>query len=232
MILRRFWLALLTLAMAFPVMAQDDPDQEGRVARRLPGGVQPGILAEDASTLEQEESRIAQEVPKTDVFAQFGSFFAEAFSFIRFTREPGGAASTIEVKPKEVNLEDTREVRVTFRVANKTGKMLRLTFPTEQRLEILVRNEAGSVIERWSEDRSFGQAMGFVTINPDEKLEYVEDLSTREMKAGEAYFIEASLVDHPEYAAIEMIKPISRKISVEGEADDLVIDVDFSDSEE
>jgi len=207
----KFWSALFVVAVVMPAVAQE----EGRYERRLPGGVKPGVFAENPEGLADEQSRIAQEIPKTDVFAQLGTFFAEAFSFVRFTREPGGAASTIQIEPNEVQLGETREIRVTFQVENKTGKMLRLTFPTEQRLEILVRNEAGEIIERWSEDRSFAQAIGFVSINPDEKLAYVEDLSTREMRPAESYFVEASLVDHPDYAAIGMIKTLPKSAEAE-----------------
>lgn len=197
---------------------EEEPVQEGLVERRLPGGVQPGVFSRDPASLEQQQSRIAREIPQTDVFGTFGSFFAEAFSFVRFTREPGGAASTIEVTPTEVDLEEVRDLTVTFRVANKTNRMIKLTFPTEQRLEIIARDEAGEVLEKWSEDRSFAQAEGFVSINPDERLEFTERISTRDMKPGRTYFIEASLVGHPDYTAIAMVAPTGPASTPEGGA--------------
>jgi hypothetical protein len=80
-------------------------------------------------------------------------------------------------------------------------------FPDSQRLEILLKDAAGKVVSRWSEDRTFDKQVGFTEINPSEFVVFAEHLATSPMKAGERYTVEASLADHPDIVASTAICP-------------------------
>jgi hypothetical protein len=104
-------------------------------------------------------------------------------------------------------LQDRRDVETTYSVKNNTGKMVRLTFPTSQRIEILTRDANGNVVDKWSDDRAFKPQEGIVIINPKERIEYVEPVPTREMKAGESYSIQTDVVGYPDYTATQVVTP-------------------------
>ncbi len=98
---------------------------------------------------------------------------------------------TMTLDPMAVKLPDTKSVRASITVVN-TGKIAtQLDFPNTQRIEVVLKNEAGKVLSKWSEDQKLDEEQGFVVINPDERLEYTATISTREMSAGQTYLIEA-----------------------------------------
>ncbi len=141
----------------------------------------------------------------------FTGFFTEMFDSVTLPGEKNNAGSKLAVDPKEFSLDDRREVAVDFTVYNKTNKLLRLDFPSAQRIEIVVRNPTGEVIERWSDDRAFAEVAGVVMINPNERIEYQEKIATREMVAGETYVIEASLVDNPDFTRTTTVTPSGQR---------------------
>jgi hypothetical protein len=85
--------------------------------------------------------------------------------------------------------------------------MTRLEFPTTQHIEILARNASGAVVERWSDDRGFEREEGIVVINPRERIEYQEKISTREMRAGQAYSVEVALKTQPDHSVSQPVNP-------------------------
>lgn len=117
--------------------------------------------------------------------------------------------TAIHVSPEAVKVSATRsiEVRVTVTNAAKTSAILE--FPTSQHVEVLVKSEAGAVIERWSDDQRVSSEPGFVTVNPNERLEYVAVISTRGMAAGKTYTIEASVPGYPAATAKKVVVPQS-----------------------
>jgi hypothetical protein len=92
-------------------------------------------------------------------------------------------------------------------VRNNSKELTRLEFPTTQHIEILARNASGSVVERWSDDRGFQSEEGIVVINPRERIEYQEKISTRELRAGQTYTVEATLKSQPDYPASQSVNP-------------------------
>ena len=138
-------------------------------------------------------------------------FFTEMFASVDLSNDGNKSGSTLQIEPEEFSLDDRREVAVTFSVHNRTNKLLKLEFPTSQRLEILVRDPAGAVIERWSDDRAFDEQPGVVMINPDERIEYQEKIATREMLAGTSYTIEASLAENPEFTKSTTVTPTGKR---------------------
>ena len=93
-----------------------------------------------------------------------------------------------------------------------------LNFSTNQRIDILVKNENGKVITRWSEDRSFDPIPGLVAINPDESVVYTEKIPTTMMKDGETYTLEVSLVDQQGYTLSQQIMPHADPLNDENES--------------
>jgi hypothetical protein len=135
-------------------------------------------------------------------------FFTGIFASVNFsspmaTREE----AELTLNPEDPTLSDTREVDVDYSIRNNSRRMARLDFPTSQRIEILTKNSAGAVIDRWSDDRSFQAQEGIVIINPNERIEYREKISTRDMKPGQAYEVEAMLKTDPDFRLQKQLAP-------------------------
>jgi hypothetical protein len=62
-------------------------------------------------------------------------------------------------------------------------------------------------VNTWSEDQSFTNDPAAVTVNPGERLEYSVSVATREMSAGQAYTVEASFPNYPEFKIQEKVTP-------------------------
>jgi len=60
------------------------------------------------------------------------------------------------------------EVRFTFHMTNTAAAPLELTFPTSQRYDFVVEDAEGQPVWRWSDDRSFLQAITHATLEPGE----------------------------------------------------------------
>jgi hypothetical protein len=99
--------------------------------------------------------------------------------------------TSFSVDPVAPKLSEQRQITATLRLANKSKKLAQLDFPTSQRIEAVIKDQAGRILERWSDDQRFIDEPGLVAINPGERLEYSISLATREMKGGETYTVEA-----------------------------------------
>ena len=114
---------------------------------------------------------------------------------------------TMVVDPLQPKLSETKQLKVTLQLVNKSRKMAQLDFPTSQRIEVLVKNAAGKTVEQWSEDQAFTNELSVETINPGERLEYSASVSTREMAAGQSYTIEAFFPNYDALRATRAIVP-------------------------
>lgn len=113
---------------------------------------------------------------------------------------------TLSVEPPAPKLAEVRQMTVTMRLVNRGKKLIRLDFPTTQRIDVVVKNTAGKAIEHWSDDRRFENQPGLVTINPGERLEYQALVATREMTAGETFTVEAWF---PAYDSLNASAPVT-----------------------
>jgi hypothetical protein len=138
---------------------------------------------------------------------QIGGFFTEMFASVKLREAASSEQATLTIDPEEPKLADTREVKVDYSIRNNSRQMARLDFPTSQRLEILTKNSSGAVIDRWSDDRSFQPQEGIVIINPEERIEYREKISTRDMKSGQTYEVEAMLKTDPDFRLQKTLVP-------------------------
>jgi hypothetical protein len=97
----------------------------------------------------------------------------------------------LKVEPPQINVAEVKQVKVTVTLINRGKKLAELDFPSSQRIEVLVKAKDGKTIEQWSEDQAFASEPSMVAINPDERLEYIVSVATRDMKVGESYTVEA-----------------------------------------
>jgi len=133
----------------------------------------------------------------TYLFKQFGQGLAKSF---RFGKEKPGRMTGLEIIPgTRFQLEERREITASLSVTNHGNSLLALEFSTQQRFDFVVRDSMGTVIERWSDDRSFAQEQGVIMVNPGERIEYSATLATREMKAGQIYTLEGTVAGHPDF---------------------------------
>ena len=138
---------------------------------------------------------------------QIRGFFTGMFASVKLRGAAPSEEASLTIDPVEPNLADTRELKVDYTIRNNSRRMARLDFPTSQRLEILTKNSSGAVIDRWSDDRSFQPQEGIVIINPNERIEYREKISTRDMKRGQTYEVEAMLKSDPDFRLQKSLVP-------------------------
>lgn len=194
--------------------AQDgmQPFAEPAPDESTPFFVSGGAAMEESLLLEQRNSP-ATGYPRVkknpdSALGQLRSFFTGLAPKFNLTA-PGASvdAASLVVSPQDPVLKEQRELEVTYTVRNNSNEMTRMEFPSGQRIEILARTPSGSVVERWSDDRSFEKEEGIVVINPRERIEYQEKISTRELRPGQAYMVEAALKTQPDYAISQPVNP-------------------------
>ncbi|MBS0658697.1 MAG: hypothetical protein JSR82_10690 [Verrucomicrobia bacterium] len=98
-----------------------------------------------------------------------------------------GIQMTADFSPKPVRAGTGKTMTVTIAIANLSKSQATLTNETGQRIEILLRETGGRVVTRWSESRSFDSKLTSSLINPGEKIEFVERVSTRDLRSGGSY---------------------------------------------
>jgi hypothetical protein len=215
-IMKRLAAAVLSLPLAVAV-AQDVRDAATPFAWTPPDESTPFFVSSrdfaaeeraiQAATAPASQYPIAPK-PGDSALAQMRNFFTGMFASVNLR----GSADTREeavlaLDSDAPSLSDTREVGLTYTVRNTSRRMTRLEFPSGQHAEFLARNAAGTVIERWSDDRTFGTGESIVILNPNERIEYREKISTREMKPGSAYEVEAKLNTSPDFRLTAPLVP-------------------------
>lgn len=118
-----------------------------------------------------------------------------------------GLEMKMTVEPLAPNLGEARQITVTLRLQNRGKRLAQLDFPTTQRIEVLVRNTAGGLVEQWSEDHAFQNEPGLVAINPGERLEYSATVSTRDFAAGQEYIVEGFFPNYESLRATAKVTP-------------------------
>ncbi|MBM3857554.1 MAG: hypothetical protein FJ390_06285, partial [Verrucomicrobia bacterium] len=101
----------------------------------------------------------------------------------------------VTVEPALFSVTENSELSVTLKITNDKKEMIMLHFPTNQRLEIVVKDEFGKIVSRWSQDRSFDPTDDTVVINPQESIFYTEKISTTGMENGKSYTLDVSLAN-------------------------------------
>jgi hypothetical protein len=114
---------------------------------------------------------------------------------------------TMLMEPLPLKLPDTRQMKVTLTLTNHSSRFVQLEFPTTQRIEVVVKNLNGKLVEQWSEDHAFTNEPGMVSINPNEHLTYTVTVSTRDMKPGETYSVEGFFPNYEGLAVKKSVTP-------------------------
>lgn len=116
--------------------------------------------------------------------------------------------ASLSVDPPAPKLSEIRLVKVRLQLANRGKRMVRLDFPTTQRIDVVVKDASGKVVEEWSEYHRFEKEPGMVAINPGERLEYSASVATREMKDGLTYAVEAWVSAYDSLRASTSVTPV------------------------
>lgn len=102
-----------------------------------------------------------------------------------------GVKISADFAPKPVRAGTGKTMTVTVSIVNDSRTQVTLSNETGQRIEILLREPGGRVLTRWSESRSFDTKLTSSMINPGERIEFVEKVSTRDLRSGGSYEIYA-----------------------------------------
>jgi hypothetical protein len=109
-----------------------------------------------------------------------------------------GLILDLQVSPQPVRLSEIRQMEIKVTLTNKGTKMIPLEFPTDQRIEIQLLNSADTVLTKWSENHAIKDKPGTVLINPDEHVEYKENIATRDLTPGKVFIAEVFFPKYPE----------------------------------
>lgn len=112
-----------------------------------------------------------------------------------------GLVLEVQLPPDPVKLSEVRQLPVTVRLTNRGEHAVELSFPSEQRIEILLRDAAGQVVTRWSDNRAFAEVAGNILINPNEHIEYSETIATRDLVPNKVFTVEVIMPAYPELDA-------------------------------
>lgn len=112
-----------------------------------------------------------------------------------------GLQLSIDLPDEPLRLTEVRQLPVTVRLTNLGKRAVELSFPNEQRIEILLHDSNGRVVTRWSDNRAFASTPGMALINPNEHLEWSETIATRELSPGRVFTVEVTVPAYPELDA-------------------------------
>jgi hypothetical protein len=109
-----------------------------------------------------------------------------------------GLVLDLKLSPQPVKLSEVRQLEVKITLANASKRAVTLDFPTEQRIEILLRNSSDAVLTTWSDNHAFDAKVGSVLINPGEHAYYPETIATRELTPNKVFIVEVFFPQYPE----------------------------------
>ena len=109
-----------------------------------------------------------------------------------------GLALDLQITPQTVKLSEIRQLSVKVTLANLSKRPVTLDFPTTQRIEIYLTNSGGDVLTKWSENHAIGEKGATLLINPSERIEYNETISTRELTPNKVFIAEVFFPNYPE----------------------------------
>ncbi|HEV2096117.1 MAG TPA: BsuPI-related putative proteinase inhibitor [Chthoniobacterales bacterium] len=109
-----------------------------------------------------------------------------------------GLVLDLKLSPQPVKLSEVRQLAVNVTLTNVSKRAVALDFPTEQRLEIYLRNAADAVLTKWSDNHAFEENPGTVLINPEEHIYYAETIATRDLTPNKVFIAEVFFPQYPE----------------------------------
>ena len=109
-----------------------------------------------------------------------------------------GLELQLQFSPQPLKLSETRQMEVKVVLTNRGKRAIELNFPTDQRIEIYLRNSAEQILTKWSENHAFAEKPETILINPDEHLEYTQTIATRELTPEKVFIVEVFFPNYPE----------------------------------
>ena len=109
-----------------------------------------------------------------------------------------GLILDLKLSPQPVKLSEVRQLEVKITLTNISKRAVTLDFPTEQRIEIYLRNSSDAVLTTWSDNHAFDANAGSVLINPEERIYYPETIATRELTPNKVFIAEVFFPQYPE----------------------------------
>jgi Intracellular proteinase inhibitor len=109
-----------------------------------------------------------------------------------------GLALELQITPQTVKLSEVRQLSIKVTVSNRAKRPIPLDFPTNQRIEIYLRNSAGDILTKWSDNHAIAQKSALVLINPQEHVEYNETIATRDLTPNKVFMAEVFFPAYPE----------------------------------
>ena len=109
-----------------------------------------------------------------------------------------GLTLDLLVGPQTVKLSEVRQLEIKLTLTNQSKHPIRLDFPTDQRIEIYLKNSADAILTKWSENHAISENPGTVLINPQEHVEYNETIATRDLTPNKVFVAEVFFPKYPE----------------------------------
>jgi hypothetical protein len=107
-----------------------------------------------------------------------------------------GLEMRTQVEPQPVKLPETHALEVHLLLINRTKKPINLRFNDSKHFDVLLRDASGKKLAQWSDDQPVTQNPGYVIVNPQERAEFVGNVSTRDMVPGRPYSIDTFVVGY------------------------------------
>ena len=104
----------------------------------------------------------------------------------------------LKLGSQPVKLSETRQLEVKITLSNVSKRAVTLDFPSEQRIEIFLKNSSDTILATWSDNHAFEPTPGTVLINPGEHIFYPETIATRELIPNKVFIAEVFFPQYPE----------------------------------
>lgn len=148
---------------------------------------------------------LAEDPPPQATPQKRGHWFSRMFHPFQSTPAPNyndarlrGLVLELKLSAQPVKLSEVRQLDVKITLSNVSKRAVTLDFPTEQRIEIYLKNSTETVLTNWSDNHAFEANAGSVLINPGERIYYAETIATRELTPNKVFIAEVFFPEYPE----------------------------------
>lgn len=152
------------------------------------------VFCQDASAAPERQGSPAKRGWMNRVFHPFSSPKTPQYKDQRLR----GLELELQTSPRPLKLSETRQMEVKVTLTNRGKRAIELNFPTDQRIEIYLRNSAEAILTKWSDNHAVTEKPETVLINPDEHVEYVQTIATRELTPDKVFIVEIFFPNYPE----------------------------------
>ncbi|HEU5246325.1 MAG TPA: BsuPI-related putative proteinase inhibitor [Candidatus Udaeobacter sp.] len=109
-----------------------------------------------------------------------------------------GLTVDLQIAPQTIKLSEVRQLGIKLTLANVSKRPVTLDFPTNQRIEIYLMNSEGNILTKWSDNHAIAEKPATILINPQERIEYNETISTRDLTPNKVFIAEVFFPQYPE----------------------------------